>query len=178
MKSKYLFTSERLGFRTWKKEDIKALHTLNSDPKVMRYFPRTLTREETDKFVKRMQALFKDKGHCYFPVELLTTGAFIGFIGLSLQDFEAAFTPVKDIGWRLAPEFWGKGYATEGAKRCLLFAGENLGWKEVYAIAPLINTPSVGVMKKLGMKKVKNFVHPQLEPDSELQPCVLYRTVL
>ena len=174
----YVFTSERLGFRTWKKEDIDKMHRINSDRDVMRYFPKTLSRTETEAFIGRMDRLYKKSGYCYFPVELLQNSVFIGFIGLDIKRFKADFTPVNDIGWRLAPEFWGYGYATEGAQRCLRFAREELRWTEIFAIAPEINKPSVGVMKKLGMEKVKDFVHPQLEPDSELQPCVLYRTVL
>lgn len=171
----YLFTSQRLGFRTWVPEDVEKLHRLNSNEKVMRYFPKTLSLTETKSYIDRMDRMYKKHGVCYFAVELLETSSFIGFIGLAYQELQVSFSPYKDIGWRLAPEYWGKGYATEGAKRCMKFAREDLGWTEVYAIAPEVNTPSIAVMKKLGMEKVKSFIHPKLEADSPLQPCVLYK---
>ncbi|THD69201.1 N-acetyltransferase [Robertkochia marina] len=174
----YLFTSQRLGFRPWIPEDVEKMHRLNINEKVMRYFPKTLSKTETKAFVDRMDLLYKQHGYCYFAVDLLETTSFIGFIGLDIKTFKADFTPIQDIGWRLAPEYWGRGHATEGAKRCMKFAREDLGWKEIYAIAPEVNTPSIAVMKKLGMEKVKAFIHPQLEEASPLQPCVLYKATL
>lgn len=174
----YLFTSKRLGFRSWAQEDLPLLHQINTDPGVMRYFPRILTRSESTAFIDRMNRMFFTSGHCYFAVELTEKGAFIGFIGLDIKTFEVDFSPVQDIGWRLARQYWGYGYATEGAERCLEFAKSTLGWKEVFAIAPQVNTPSISVMKKVGMHRVKTFVHPQLAADSALQPCVLYRKAL
>ena len=74
-------------------------------------------KKQTENFIKRMQNQYAKKGFCYFAVELLGTKEFIGFVGFSEQFFESSFTPTIDIGWRLHPKFWYKGFATEGAKK-------------------------------------------------------------
>jgi RimJ/RimL family protein N-acetyltransferase len=171
---RYLFTSERLGFRSWEMHDIAAMAAINADPQVMEFFPTTQDMQQTEAFVMRMQQQMTEKRYCYFAVEKLDDHAFIGFIGLSDKTFEAAFTPCVDVGWRLARSAWGHGYATEGAKRCLEYGLHELGLREIYAIAPLINIKSEGVMKKIGMNKVCEFVHPQLPGDKRLRDCVVY----
>jgi RimJ/RimL family protein N-acetyltransferase len=83
-----------------------------------------------------------------FRVDKLENNEFIGFIGLSEKSFEAEFTPCIDIGWRLSSEEWNKGYATEGAKRCLEYANEVLKLEKIVSIAPKINVKSERVMEK------------------------------
>lgn len=170
----YIFTSQRLGFQDWKTTDIDLLCKINSDENVMRFFPSTKTKKETEDFINKMQHEYQKNGFCYFAVEILDTNEFIGFIGLSEQIFISDFTPAIDIGWRLHPDFWNKGYATEGAKRCLEFGFQQIKLKEIIAIAPKINLPSINVMQKIGMQKVKDFKHPLLVDFPELETCVLY----
>ena len=162
------------SFRNWVSSDIKIFAEINADKKVMEFFPDTITLEHTIEFVERMQNQFNEKGFCYFAVDKLATQELIGFIGLSEQTFEADFTPCIDIGWRLNRSEWNNGYAVEGAKKCLAFAFKELGLKHVYAIAPAINVKSELIMKKIGMKKIKNFQHPRLMNHVTLQDCVLY----
>lgn len=171
----YVFTSARLGFRNWLEEDVDIFSSMNADPQVMEFFPNLLTAEQTKAFVKTMQVEFFERGFCYFAVDELESGNFIGFIGLHQQTFEASFTPCIDIGWRLHPYVWNKGLATEGASSCLKYAYHVLGIQEVYAIAPKVNIPSEQVMKKIGMKKITNFYHPLLEKDLRLRECVVYK---
>ncbi len=140
----------------------------------MTYFPSLPDRAETADFITRMQKQFKKSGYCYYAVETLEDGEFIGFIGLSEQDFEADFTPCTDIGWRLKRNAWGQGYATEGAQRCIDFGLKVLRLKNIKAMAPVVNTPSIKIMEKTGMQRVKNFYHPQLKGDQRLEKCVLY----
>lgn len=170
----YLFTSERLGFRNWIEEDIPAMHNVSSDPKVMQHFPGTLSLQETTDFVHRMQNHFEKYGYCYFAVDILQTKECIGFIGLCYQTYEAPFTPAVDIGWRLATKFQGMGYATEGAKACLAYAFDTLNIKEVYSVAVHPNTPSIHVMKKIGMEFHSEFNHDALPDSSGLNPCIVY----
>lgn len=173
--SPYLFTSARLGFRNWQEADIKPMAAINADPSVMEFFPTVKTYEETAGFILRMQQQFAEKGYCYFAVDRLNDHTFIGFIGLSWQTFEADFTPCADIGWRLARTAWGKGYATEGARRCLEYAFNELQLNNVLSMAPKLNIRSEEVMKKIGMQKVKDFTHPLLLQDERLKTCVLYK---
>lgn len=173
----YLFTSERLGFRNWKGDDIPIFAEINADQKVMEFFPSTYNLDETTQFVNKMQALFAQKNYCYFAVDLLITNQFIGFIGINDKDFEASFTPCVDIGWRLSASAWGKGLATEGAKRCLKYAFEQLELEQIYAMAPIVNAASENVMKKIGMAKAGTFEHPLLTRFPHLQECMLYKII-
>ena len=175
-KEKYLFTSERLGFRNWHLSDIDKMHEINSDEKVMEFFPCIPTKEQTTEFIERMKKQFEDKGFCYFAVDKLEDNDFIGFIGLSEQTYDADFTPCIDIGWRIKSSEWNKGFATEGAKRCLSYALDNLKLEKIYSIAPKINIRSEHIMSKIGLKKQYEFEHPLLANDERLKYCVLYKT--
>jgi RimJ/RimL family protein N-acetyltransferase len=170
----YLFKSDRLGFRNWNAGDVEKLAAINADKEVMEFFPSTRTFQETMIFIERMQKQFHDKGYCYFAVETLNTGELIGFIGLSEQNYDADFTPCIDIGWRLGRSAWNKGYATEGARRCLEFGFKTLHLDTIYSIAPLVNIKSENVMKKIGMQEIKTFDHPQLLDNERLRKCKLY----
>ena len=175
---KYLFKSERLGFRNWLESDIELMSAINADEKVMEFFPAIASKDQTIEFIKKMQKQFTEKGFCYFAVDKLENNEFIGFIGLSEKLFEAEFTPCIDIGWRLSSEEWNKGYAGEGAKRCLEYANEVLKLEKIVSIAPKINVKSEKVMKKIGMEKVLEFEHPLLINDERLRDCVLYQITL
>lgn len=172
--SKHLITTKRLGLRDWQDKDIAAMAAISADPKVMQFFPSTQSEEHTKKFIERMQSQFAEKGYCYFAAELLATRKVIGFIGLSYQNYEASFTPCVDIGWRLSPEVWGQGLATEGARACLSYGHEKLGLDTIHAIATAHNIPSIKVMEKIGMQYALTFDHPLLEDYPDLHSCVLY----
>ena len=170
----YLFKSERLGFRCWTLEDLPAFAAMNADPEVMEHFPNTLTREETAAFIERLQNHYSENGYCYFATEELESGEFIGFIGLAHIRYEASFTPAVDIGWRLKKAAWGKGYATEGAKRCLDLAFHDLQIDQIVATCTAGNQRSENVMKKIGMAKKMNFKHPALKEYPAYEDCFCY----
>jgi len=173
--SNYLFTSQRLGFRNWKETDFPLFAEMNKRDDVMQYFPFRRTSEESVTNAQRMQKHLEERGFTYFAVDHLEQKEFIGFIGLQYQDYPSPYTPFVDIGWRLRPKFWGKGLATEGAKSCLEFAFKKIGLKEIYSVTTWNNSPSINVMKKIGMQKEGEFVHPNMAEDHELQPMVVYK---
>lgn len=170
----YIFKSERLGFRNWMESDIQKMAAINNDPVVMEFFPGLRNAQQTREFVERMQKQYAEKGYCYFAVDRLDTGGFIGFIGISEQNFQSDFTPCTDIGWRLARKEWGNGFATEGAKACLQYAFANTAITNIVSICPVINTKSEAVMEKIGMHKQRTFSHPLLLDNERLKTCVLY----
>jgi len=170
----YVFTSERLGFRNWLSTDIENMYAINADKKVMEFFPDTLTREQTIAFMERMQKQFAENRFCYFAVDKLENHEFIGFIGLCEQTYKAEFTPCIDIGWRISHPEWNKGFATEGAKRCLAYGFNDLNIEKIVSVAPKINTKSEHIMTKIGMTKQFEFEHPLLSNDDRLRTCVLY----
>jgi RimJ/RimL family protein N-acetyltransferase len=172
---KYLFKSERLGFRNWLERDIELMSEINADKTVMEFFSGIVSKAQTIEFIEKMQQQFKEKGFCYFAVDKLENIELIGFIGMSEISFESEFTPCVDIGWRISSVEWNKGYASEGAQRCLAYAKDVLKLEKVVSIAPKINVKSERVMKKIGMEKVLEFEHPLLINDERLRDCVLYQ---
>ncbi|NOU98679.1 GNAT family N-acetyltransferase [Paenibacillus planticolens] len=168
------FETSRLQFRDWEESDLEPLRSLNEDEHVMRYFPKTLSTEETNRFYQSIIAEFKECGFGLYAVEVKETKDFIGFIGFHRATFESDFTPCIEIGWRLKKEAWGIGYATEGATACLQYGFNNLGFNDVYSFTAHVNAPSKNVMIKTGMNFVKMFHHPRIEKDSPLSKHVLF----
>ena len=141
----------------------------------MEHFPYALTEEQVQLFYQRLQDSYSKNGYCYFVVDLLETGEAIGMIGLMDQEYDSDFTPSVDIGWRIAPSHWGKGYATEGAKTILDNSKSIWGLDEIYAFATERNKGSIKVMEKLGLEYAGSFDHPKLEDYPELKRCVAYK---
>lgn len=173
----YLFTSQRLGFRNWKHDDLGLLTQINNDEEVMMFFPFKPTKEDSRAFIIRMQNMYAEKGFCYFAVDLLDTKEFIGFIGLAEQSYLEDMGAFIDIGWRLKKSIWNKGYATEGAMACLDFGFNKIGLQKIYSTAPEINKKSELIMQKIGMQQIKTFEHPKLLNDERLKKCVLYEAL-
>ncbi|OCT11350.1 GNAT family acetyltransferase [Paenibacillus pectinilyticus] len=166
----------RLLLRDWQASDLEPFCRLNADAKVMRYFPKTLTTDETITFYEAIVSELKACGFGFYALEIKETQAFIGFIGFHKATFESDFTPCIEIGWRLKQEAWGKGYATEGAKACLQHGFTKLGLRDVYSFTADVNEPSKKVMMNIGMRFVKVFNHPKVEESSSLYKHVLYHS--
>lgn len=175
MERKILIETDRLLLRQWLPEDERLYIALNLDKEVMEYFPSTICAEESIGHIRKIHAMIDEKGYGLFALERKDNGTFIGFTGLSHPDFDAWFTPCVEIGWRLAKEHWGKGFATEAAKACLRFGFENLSLKEIYSFTAVSNKRSETVMQKAGMEKTGDFAHPGLTKEHPLQKHVLYR---
>lgn len=169
--------SERLILRRPREADREPCARMNADPRVMELFPATLSREESDALVDRIGAHLEEHGFTWWAAELRETGEFIGFIGLAVPSFEAAFTPCVEIGWRLAAEFWGRGLATEGARAVVEYAFTDLGLDELVSFTTVGNMRSRRVMEKLGMTRDADddFDHPRLPEGHPLRRHVLYR---
>lgn len=171
---KYMETS-RLVLRGWKEADIPAFARLNSDDRVMEYFLNKLSPEETVAFYRRIRNEFATCGYGLYAVEKKEDGAFIGYVGLHGVTFEVDFAPAVEIGWRLFPENWNQGYATEAASACLEYARRELGMKEICSFTSLPNIRSQRIMQKIGMSRSGEFDHPLVDPEHPLCRHILYR---
>src|SRR5687767_6508609 len=120
------FETERLRLRQWQANDREAFAALNADPKVTEYFPFPIDRTASDAMVDRCQSLIAERGWGFWAAELKQTAQFIGFVGLHIPAAELPFSPCVEIGWRLAFQYWGKGYATEAALGSLRIGFERL----------------------------------------------------
>jgi RimJ/RimL family protein N-acetyltransferase len=175
-------TTSRLILRPWRDGDLSEFARLNDDAAVMEFMPRRLSRDESDAFAARIAADMHKRGWGLWAVEVKeeagNSGApFIGYVGLSIPSFQAHFTPCVEIGWRLAKEHWGRGYASEAAAASLRCAFENLKLQQIVAFTVPLNKRSIRVMERIGMSRdlAGDFEHPKLPPGHPLRPHVLYR---
>jgi RimJ/RimL family protein N-acetyltransferase len=172
----HVIITERLGLRRWKDEDIIPFAAMNNDAEVMRYFPSTLSYDETIGMVKRIRSHFDKHGFGLFAIDELSTKTFIGYTGFMMPSFTSYFTPCIEIGWRLQRPSWNKGYATEAAKACLHYGFETLSFDTIFSFTSVLNTRSINVMERIGMKKNGEFNHPNIEASHSLCRHVLYVT--
>jgi RimJ/RimL family protein N-acetyltransferase len=170
-------STPRLRLRQWRTSDLPPFAALNADPLVMEFMPGRLSAAESDALARRCEAHIERQGWGFWAAELRESGAFIGFVGLSVPSFEAPFTPCIEIGWRLERVSWGKGLATEAARECLRFAFERLTLAEVVSFTVPRNRRSRAVMERLGMRHdaAGDFDHPRLPAGHPLRRHVLYR---
>jgi ribosomal-protein-alanine N-acetyltransferase len=163
--------------RRWRDEDRPLFAAMNADPRVMEFFANPLGRPQSDAMVDRIEANFDKRGFSLWAIEVPGVASFIGFAGLAVPDFTAPFTPCVEIGWRLAAEHWGRGYATEAAGLALDHGFRKLGFREIVAFTTVANQRSRAVMKRLGMRydPVDDFDMPTLPENHTLRQHVLYR---
>ena len=169
--------TDRLHLRRWRPEDLEPFADLNADPVVMEFFPRTLSRGESDAFADRIEQHFEEHGFGLWAVEVVDGGEFAGYVGLWSATFDASFTPAVEVGWRIARRFWGRGLAPEGARTVVADGFDRLGLPGIVSFTSVINTRSRRVMEKIGMSHDpgEDFDHPAVAANSPLRPHVLYR---
>ena len=169
-------STARLTLRQWRDDDLEPFACLNADPEVMRFFPAPLSREQSDAFASRARAFIDQRAWGLWAVEVVDSSRFIGFIGLAEPRFDAHFTPAVEVGWRLARDAWGMGYATEGADAAVTHGFTDLGLEEIVSFTAVINERSRRVMERIGMSHdpAEDFDHPSVPP-GPLRRHVLYR---
>jgi ribosomal-protein-alanine N-acetyltransferase len=172
-----ILETDRLILRRWRESDREPFRALNADLRVMEFFPALLTATETDQAIVRVEKHFEQHGFGLYAAEVRETGAFIGYVGLSIPGFDAPFMPAVEIGWRLAFQSWGRGFATEGARAVVGHAFNTLRLPSVVSFTVPANLRSRRVMEKLGMTRDANedFDHPNLPAGHPLRRHVLYR---
>ncbi|MCH8266311.1 MAG: GNAT family N-acetyltransferase [Acidobacteria bacterium] len=170
-------TTERLILRNWLLQDREPFARLNADARVMEFQPGVLSLEESDRFADYIEAHIRQRGFGLYAAELRHDHRFIGFIGLSVPTFQAAFTPCVEIGWRLTADVWGQGLATEGGREVVRYAFEVLGLETLVSFTASVNAKSRRVIEKVGMTRdpVEDFNHPRLSEGHPLCRHVLYR---
>ena len=170
-------TTGRLLLRHWRDDDRAPFAAMNADPRVMEHFPAPLSRLESDALIDEFEARFDPRGFGLWALERRDDGTFIGFTGLAAVPWEAHFTPAIEVGWRLAPEAWGHGYATEAAREAVRFGFEDAELDEIVSFTVPANVRSRAVMERLGMTHdpADDFDHPRLPVGHPLRRHVLYR---
>ena len=170
-------SSSRICLRQWRDEDRLAFAAMNADVRVMEFFRTRLSRTESDGMVDGIQKHFSEHGFGLWAIEVPGVAPFVGFAGLAVPWFSAHFTPCVEVGWRLAFEHWGQGYATEAARLALGYGFGTVALPEVVSYTSATNHRSRAVMERLGMCRdpADDFDYPALPEGHPLQPHVLYR---
>ena len=147
--------TERLVLRRWADGDVEALATIFAEPAFWHFpFGRGFTREETEQFVERQLEHWATHGFGVWAVELRADGRLAGYAGLSIPSWLPQVLPAVEAGWRLHPEHWGKGLATEGGRASLRYGFEELGLDRIISLVMPENVASLRVAAKLGMAEV------------------------
>jgi RimJ/RimL family protein N-acetyltransferase len=168
--------TQDLRLRQWRASDHTPFAAMNADSEVMRHFPRLLTRDESDASIALWHEHLQSQGWGNWAVELMTTGEFIGFVGLSVPRRALPFMPCVEVGWRLARAHWGRGWATQAAQAALQVGFDHLGLTEIVSFTALPNLRSRAVMERIGMHNAhEDFDHPALPEGHPLQRHCLYR---
>jgi RimJ/RimL family protein N-acetyltransferase len=170
-------SGDRVRLRRWDYGDRDAFAAMNCDARVMEFFRSRLSRPESDAMVDGILKHFSKHGFGLWAIEVPGVAPFVGFAGIAVACFSAHFTPCVEIGWRLAFEHWGRGYATEAARLALGYGFGTLALPEVVSFTTAANNRSRAVMERLGMRHdpSEDFDYPLLPENHPLRRHVLYR---
>jgi len=145
--------ADRLAFREWNEVDLDRFHAICSDQRVMQHVGdgRVWSRGRTGQFIHAAAESSRQHGYCQWPLIHKADRRLIGYCGFVNTD------DAPEIGWRLVPEYWGQGLATEAAKAVFRHGTETLALQRVIANVHAANVASIRVIEKLGMTLVKRF---------------------
>lgn len=139
--------TDRLLMRMWGNDDFEAYFQICSDPEVMRYLGgKTFDRLEAWRHMAFIVGHWQLRGYGHWAVEEKASGELVGRIGFLNPEGWPAF----ELGWTLARKFWGRGYASEGARRALAYAFDELGKDHVISLIDPQNQNSIKVAERLG----------------------------
>ncbi|WP_083507980.1 GNAT family N-acetyltransferase [Aureimonas frigidaquae] len=156
-------TADRLRLRRWRAEDGAVFHRLNSDPDVMHHFGFRRTRAESDAMREDLNRRLDAEGMSFLAVERLLDARVLGMVGLIRTHAPSPLAPEVEIGWRLLPEAWGQGYATEAARRCLRYGLDELGLTRIVSWCVVDNLASEAVMRRIGMVQAGFLDNPSVD---------------
>jgi RimJ/RimL family protein N-acetyltransferase len=142
--------TERLILRMYRLSDFEDHFKLCADPDVMRYLlgGKPMSRLEAWRHMAFLVGHWELLGYGYFVAEEKKTGRFVGRIGFTNPEGWPGF----ELGWTIAPEFQGRGFATEGGRFLLQYALDKMGRDHVISVINPDNKPSIRVAERLGEK--------------------------
>jgi RimJ/RimL family protein N-acetyltransferase len=162
-----VIATERLLLRRWRESDRAPFAAVNADPIVREYLQGTITRDRSDAFVDAIEAHWEESRWGLWAVEVPGVAPFVGYVGLWPANYVSA-EPLVEVGWRLAREHWGRGYATEAAREALCFGFDDLGLEEIVSFTVPQNVRSLRVMERIGLVRdpTRDFNHPRVDADA------------
>ncbi len=152
--------TERLILRAFLPTDDEAMFELDSDPLVHKYLGNNpvKTIEQSREVIKKVQQQYIDNGIGRWAAIEKASGAFIGWSGLKLNtEMENNQINFYDVGYRLIPKYWGKGYATESARAAIKYGFEEMQLSEIIGTVNIENNASQKALEKCGLQYVESF---------------------
>lgn len=172
-----MIRTERLLLRRWRDADREPFAAMNADPAVVEHLQGPMSREGSDDFIDRIERHWDEHGWGLWAVEVPDVASFIGYVGLWPADYVEP--GMVEVGWRLAREHWGHGYATEAARAALEYGFTDVGLAEIVSFTVPQNERSWRVMERIGLVRDPggDFDHPRVDPvvHPELVRHVFYR---
>ena len=171
----FAIETERLRLRSWREDDRAPFAAICADPRVMATLGPVMTRAESDALLLRVEAIEAEHGHTFWALERKDDAELIGWCGV-IRGNAGPVEGKAEIGWRLAHEAWGRGYATEAARATLDWLFANLPDDHAWAITHIGNHRSRAVMERLGMRHHPelDFDHPRIAEGDPLRRHVTY----
>ena len=166
-------TTPRLVLRRWRPGDLDPFAALNADPEVMRHFPSTYDRAATAAMITSWETKIDRQGFGLWAVERVEDGVLLGMAGLNPVPPGIIDGEGLEVGWRLARHAWGHGYATE-AGRAAIDIARRIDARSIWSFTSVGNQRSQAVMRRLGLRFVRNFDHPNIPNGDSTRPHVLY----
>lgn len=156
--------TERLILRGWREEDLDALAAMMADAEVARFLTsdqRPLDRPATWRHLALLVGHWALRGYGLFAVEEKASGAFVGRVGAWQPECWVGF----ELGWGLAREHWGKGYALEAARAAGAWAFQQFNLDRLVSLIHAENAPSRALAKRLGMSLQASTIHAGMAHD-------------
>ncbi len=148
--------------REFREEDAEALFEMESDPIVLTYLEVEPLKklDEIYPIIERVQKQYEDNGTGRWVMIEKSSGELMGWTGLKLEPLETnGFTNYYDLGYRMIPRYWGKGYATESALASVDYGFNELNLEKINGGADVKNIASNRVLQKAGLELVEVFDH-------------------
>jgi RimJ/RimL family protein N-acetyltransferase len=172
-----IVTTPRLVLRPFTDMDRAPFHALNTHPLVVESLGRSPTRAESDHLVDIINEEMESEDFGLWALEVAGGPRFAGMVGLHRVRPDLPVAPAVEVAWRLHPDHWGHGYASEAGLASLRHGFDVVGLDEIVALTTTLNARSQAVMVRIGMRRDSDgdFDHPSVPEDSALRRHVLYR---
>jgi len=145
--------TERLLLRGHTFEDFDPCAAMWADPEVVKFtVGKPLTREDVWARMLRYAGHWSLLGFGYWALEEKSTRKFIGELGFAdlQRDLEPSISGLPELGWILAPQSHGKGYATEATRAAIAWGEQHFPHGKMVCIIDAGNVASLRVAEKCG----------------------------
>ena len=172
-----MIVTDRLVLRRWTDADRPAFAAINGDSRVHDWLGGPISAEASNALIDRIHAGIDAQVYGLWAAERRADGRLAGMIGLSrVAAGDLPVGPCVEIGWRLHPDVWGQGLASEGARAALDWGFGPGALTEILAFTAETNLASQAVMRRIGMTPdpARDFDHPRLAPGHPLRRHVVW----